>query len=33
MNFVIIRRVTTMDLIDVIASKENLNKAYKKVME
>lgn len=30
-NFVIIRGVTTMELIDVITSKENLNKAYKKV--
>lgn len=32
MNFVIIRGVTTMELIDVIISKENLNKAYKKVV-
>jgi RNA-directed DNA polymerase len=31
-NFVIIRGVTTMELIDVITSKENLNKAYKKVV-
>ncbi len=30
-NFVIIRGVTTMELIDVITSKENLNRAYKKV--
>lgn len=32
MNVVIIRGVTTMELIDVITSKENLNSAYKKVM-
>lgn len=32
-NFVIIRGVTTMELIDVITSKENLNRAYKKVIE
>ena len=31
-NFVIIGGVTTMELIDVITSKENLNKAYKKVV-
>lgn len=31
-NFVIIRGVTTMELIDVITSKENLNRAYKKVV-
>lgn len=31
-NFVIIRGVTTMELIDVITSKENLNSAYKKVV-
>ena len=31
-NFVIIRGVTTMELIEVITSKENLNKAYKKVV-
>ena len=32
MNVVIIRGVTTMELIDVITSKENLNSAYKKVV-
>ena len=32
-NLVINRGVTTMELIDVITSKENLNKAYKKVVE
>lgn len=31
-NFVIIRGVTTMELKDVITSKENLNRAYKKVV-
>ena len=31
-NFVIIRGVTTMELIEVITSKENLNSAYKKVV-
>lgn len=30
-NFVIIRGVTTMELIDVITSKDNLNMAFKKV--
>jgi group II intron reverse transcriptase/maturase len=30
-NFIIIRGVTTMELIEVITTKENLNKAYKKV--
>lgn len=30
-NFVISRGVTTVELIDVITSKENLNKAFKKV--
>ena len=32
MNFVINRGVTTMNLIEVITSKENLNRAYKKVV-
>ena len=32
MNFVINRGVTTMELIDKITSKENLNQAYKKVV-
>ena len=31
-NFIIIGGVTAMELIDVITSKENLNKAYKKVV-
>jgi len=31
-NFVISRGVTTVELIDVITSKENLNRAYKKVV-
>ena len=31
-NFVINRGVTTMELIDVITSEENLNRAYKKVV-
>jgi group II intron reverse transcriptase/maturase len=31
-NFVINRGVTTMELIDVITSKENLNRAYKKIV-
>ena len=31
-NFIIIRGVTAMELIDVITSKENLNRAYKKVV-
>lgn len=33
MNFTVNRGVTTMELIDVITSKENLNRAYKKVVE
>ena len=33
MNFTINRGVTTMELIEVITSKENLNRAYKKVVE
>ena len=33
MNFTVNRGVTTMELIEVIASKENLNRAYKKVVE
>ena len=33
MNFTVSRGVTTMELIDVITSKENLNRAYKKVVE
>ena len=32
MNFRIIRGVTTMELIEVITSTENLNRAYKKVV-
>ena len=32
-NFVINRGVTAMDLIEVITTKENLNRAYKKVVE
>lgn len=32
MNLIINRGVTTMELIDVITSKENLNRAYKKVV-
>ena len=32
MNFVINGGVTTMELIEVITSKENLNRAYKKVV-
>ena len=32
MNFGINRGVTTMELIEVITSKENLNRAYKKVV-
>ena len=31
-NFIIIGGVTAMELIDVIMSKENLNRAYKKVV-
>ena len=30
MNFTVNRGVTTMELIEVITSKENLNRAYKK---
>ena len=33
MNFTVNRGVTTMELIEVITSKENLNRAYKKVVE
>lgn len=33
MNFTVNRGVTTMELIEVITSKENLNQAYKKVVE
>lgn len=33
MNFAVNRGVTTMELIEVITSKENLNRAYKKVVE
>ena len=33
MNFTVNRGVTTMELIEVITSKENLNRAYKKVIE
>ncbi len=33
MNFIVNRGVTTMELIEVITSKENLNRAYKKVVE
>lgn len=32
MNLIVNRGVTTMELIDVITSKENLNRAYKKVV-
>ena len=32
-NLVINRGVTAMELIDMITSKENLNRAYKKVVE
>lgn len=32
MNFVIIRGVTAVELIELITSKENLNNAYKKVV-
>ena len=32
MNLGVIRGVTTVELIDVITSKENLNRAYKKVV-
>ena len=32
MNLRIVRGVTTMELIEVILSKENLNRAYKKVV-
>lgn len=32
MNFGIVRGVTTIKLITVILSKENLNRAYKKVV-
>ena len=31
-NFIVKRGVTAMDLIEVITTKENLNKAYKKVV-
>lgn len=31
-NFIINRGVTTMELIEVITSKDNLNRAYKKVV-
>ena len=33
MNLVISRGVTAVELIEVITSKENLNRAYKKVVE
>lgn len=33
MNFAVNRGVTTVELIEVITSKENLNRAYKKVVE
>ena len=33
MNFTVNRGVTAMELIEVITSKENLNRAYKKVVE
>lgn len=33
MNFTVNRGVTTMELMEVITSKENLNRAYKKVVE
>ena len=33
MNFTVNRGVTTMELIEVITSKENLNRAYKKIIE
>ena len=32
MNFTINRGVTAMELMEVITSKENLNRAYKKVV-
>ena len=32
MNFGVKRGVTTVELIEVITSKENLNRAYKKVV-
>ncbi len=32
MNFVISRGVTTVELIDMITSNENLNRAYRKVV-
>lgn len=32
-NFIVNRGVTTMELIEVITSKENLNRAYKKVVQ
>jgi RNA-directed DNA polymerase len=32
-NFIVNRGVTAMKLIEVITTKENLNKAYKKVLE
>ncbi len=33
MNFAVNRGVTAVELIEVITSKENLNRAYKKVVE
>ena len=33
MNFTVNRGVTAMELIEVITSKENMNRAYKKLVE